>query len=35
MTNEKQKKTTDQYRKNWDDIFKKKVSDDKKPVQKG
>lgn len=27
MTDEKQKKTTDEYRKNWDAIFKKKPND--------
>ena len=28
MTDERQKKTTDQYRSNWDAIFKKKKTDD-------
>ena len=27
MTNEKQKKTTEEYRSNWDNIFKKKPKD--------
>lgn len=29
MTNEKQKKTTDKYRSNWDEIFKKKKEEPK------
>lgn len=28
MTDERQKKTTDEYRNNWDNIFKKKKTDD-------
>ena len=28
MTNEKQKKTTEKYRSNWDNIFKKKPKDE-------
>lgn len=28
MTDERQKKTTDEYRANWDSIFKKKKPDD-------
>jgi hypothetical protein len=30
MTNEKQKKTTDKYRNNWDEIFKKKKEEEDK-----
>lgn len=34
MTNEKQKKTTEKYRSNWDAIFKKKEKDDKQKETK-
>jgi hypothetical protein len=30
MTDERQKKTTDQYRSNWDNIFKKKQEEQTK-----
>lgn len=33
--NENQKKTTEKYRSNWDDIFKKKEQDGKPKEQSG
>jgi hypothetical protein len=34
MSNENQKKTTDQYRNNWDEIFKKKEEKPKEEPKK-